>query len=104
MIKFAREDLKGLKGYVPSRESYQVKLDANESPINVPDEMKKRILEEISRLPFNRYPVAQVFELGNKIGTYLGVDPECLLLGNGSDEVIHLIMLSFAMNRRVFVP
>ena len=104
MIKFAREDLKELKGYAPSRVTYKVKLDANESPVDVSDGLKKLILERIAQIQFNRYPVRQVFELRRKIADYLGVDPERLLLGNGSDEIIHMIMLSFAMNRRVFVP
>lgn len=48
-------------------------LDANENPYNS---------------PFNRYPDPLQTEVKAKLSKYKQVKPECIFLGNGSDEAI----------------
>jgi histidinol-phosphate aminotransferase len=55
-------------------------LDANESPYNA---------------PYNRYPDPLQEELKVAIGKQKGISPDCIFLGNGSDEAIDLLYRAF---------
>ena len=70
-----------------------IKLDANENPFPWPTGMREALFTE--KLEFNRYPDGMGGDLKNAIGTYAEVSPEGILIGNGSDELIQLILLTF---------
>jgi len=48
-------------------------------------------------LQVNRYPDAQGFYLKEKLSRKLGVEPDNLFLGNGSDEIIQLLAQAFLL-------
>ncbi|WP_027400223.1 pyridoxal phosphate-dependent aminotransferase [Anaerovorax odorimutans] len=89
--------VKGLVAYDAVTENYKIRLDANESFINPGTLMKDEILEAISKVSFNRYPDASCKILREKFGELYGVDPEHVIAGNGSDELITVIMGAFLM-------
>lgn len=66
-----------------------VKLASNENPLGASPAAIKAITESLSSL--HRYPDGGGFFLTKKIGAMLGVDPECVVLGNGSDDVIGML-------------
>jgi histidinol-phosphate aminotransferase len=69
-----------------------IKLDANENPYGP----TKRALAALrGHKDYHRYPDALSRRLRRAIGAYLGVDPARVLVGNGSDEVIDLILRLF---------
>jgi len=69
-----------------------IKLDANESPYEWPEEIKAQWLDTLSRLELNRYPDAPANELRNIIReTWKIPDHFDILVGNGSDECIQVI-------------
>ncbi len=70
-----------------------IKLDANENPFPWPAGMQESLYKE--KLAFNRYPDGMGGDLKNAIGKYTKVSPEGILIGNGSDELIQLILLTF---------
>lgn len=78
--------------YQPLEGSYAIRLDANESFISLPVELRDRISDSLSRLDFNRYPDPYCRELCAAFGGYYGVDPALVVAGNGSDELIGLIV------------
>ena len=45
-------------------------------------------------MDINRYPDADMFTLRKKIARHEGVEPQQVLLGNGSDEIIQMILLA----------
>lgn len=49
------------------------------------------------------YPSPQARELREKLGLFLNVPLECLLIGNGANELIHLLLL-WRRPGKVFVP
>ena len=87
------EKLKKLQAYEPVTEVYKVRLDANESFIDLPDEIRKEVLEAISQVEFNRYPDPEAKELCQCFGEFFQVDSRLLTAGNGSDELISLIVV-----------
>ena len=50
------EKLRSLEIYDPVTEEYDVRLDANESYLNVPEEIRNDIMDAIRKVEFNRYP------------------------------------------------
>ncbi|MGI6119843.1 MAG: histidinol-phosphate transaminase [Desulfosporosinus sp.] len=70
-----------------------IKLDANENPFPWPAKMQQLLYE--GELAFNRYPDGMCGELKSAIGKYTKIPPQGILIGNGSDEIIQLILLTF---------
>ena len=89
------EKLKNLPKYDPVTEIYRVRLDANESFLEMPEEIKKEILEAVSHVEFNRYPDPNSTKLCEKFGKLFHVKQELLTAGNGSDELISIIVPNF---------
>ena len=74
----------------------RAKLDANESPIDIPLAIKEKILAAARDLPFNRYEGPHKEKLRALIAAENGLSPDGVLLGNGSDELIQLLVLTFS--------
>lgn len=81
MEKYLREAIKSLNVYEVINKDYRVKLDANEG------------VEWIDGL--NRYPVDRSDKLREKLAGKLGKSPDELVLGNGSSELIELMMKAY---------
>jgi len=95
-----KKNIKTLKPYELPDISCPIKLDAMENPYDLPDAIKELLKEKITG--FNRYPDPQSNELRNTIASYLGVAKENVFVGNGSDELILYILLTFKSNQVVF--
>ncbi len=80
--------IRNLKAYKTETSKAKVKLSSNELPYDLPDWLKKRIQEELAKIPFNRYPDPYAAELREVLAELWGVKPENIVLGNGSDELI----------------
>ena len=72
-----------------------IKLDAMENPYPWPGALTDAWLETLRAVQANRYPDATAGRLKSRLRTAMGV-PEGveLLLGNGSDELIQLVLLT----------
>ena len=82
--------------HVPDREGL-VKLDAMENPYHWPDDMVQEWLDCMRQSSINRYPDAQATELKQKLRARDNIDERFeMLLGNGSDELILLILMACA--------
>jgi histidinol-phosphate aminotransferase len=90
-----RKDIEDLKPYVVPLNRYEVELDSNESPWNLPDVLLQEIAEAIGSIEFNRYPDAGAAWLKQSIADSFTVLPENILVGNGSNEIILNILLAF---------
>ncbi|HYU17226.1 MAG TPA: histidinol-phosphate transaminase [Chloroflexota bacterium] len=69
-----------------------VKLDANENPYG-PSPLVSEALSQFDS--YHIYPDSAQREDRAVLAEYLGVPPEHLMLGNGSDEIIDLLMRAF---------
>lgn len=65
-----------------------IRLHANESPFPLEDELRKRILKRLGKVPFNYYPDENSQGIKDGFSSYLGVDSNEIVIGNGSDELI----------------
>jgi histidinol-phosphate aminotransferase len=67
-----------------------IKLASNENPLGPSPKGMKAIQAHLKDL--HRYPDGSGYRLKQALSEHLGVEPQCLILGNGSNEVIdHLV-------------
>lgn len=87
--------VKELKPYDPITGTHRIRLDANESYITPTAEMKEEISKIAVSAHFNRYPDPNATEVCEGFAKYFNVPSDCVMAGNGSDEVISVIMNAF---------
>lgn len=72
-----------------------VKLNQNESPFDLPEDLKDELLDAYRQVEMNRYPTEQPDQLRHALAEHDGVDPDSLLVGNGSNEITYTFGLAF---------
>ncbi|MFZ0255763.1 MAG: histidinol-phosphate transaminase [Gammaproteobacteria bacterium] len=105
-LQWVRPELRALKAYAVTNSRGLIKLDAMENPYRWPEELIQPWLAGLRQVAINRYPDPQASELKEWLRTVMEVPAAFdLLLGNGSDELIQLILLALAApGRTVVVP
>ncbi len=92
-----RPEVRAINAYhVPSAAGF-VKLDAMENPYRLPPELARRLADRLADVALNRYPPADPQGFKRKLASAVGLpDRFALMLGNGSDELIHLVIQACA--------
>jgi histidinol-phosphate aminotransferase len=91
--------LSELSSYTPVAGDYPVRLDANEAPELLSAHAKARLAEACAKLTWERYPDATALGLRQALAQYSGVSPEEVLVGDGSDEIITMLLSAFSQPR-----
>ena len=88
-----RPEILAQKAYVVPPAAGMVKLDANESPHGLPAAAATRLATALGRVQLNRYPEGAADEVRMALRRVLAI-PQSLavILGNGSDELISLVV------------
>lgn len=98
-----RKVVDGLRPYIPVESPQSLaerlgmpldmilKLDSNENPYGCSISVQEA-LGAFDR--FHQYPDAQATSLRERLAIYCGVKPDSIMVGNGSDELIDLLLLS----------
>lgn len=69
-----------------------VRLDGNESPFTLTRDIAEEVEAALRKVEVNRYPDPEALELRTIIAGSSGLPTECILLGNGSDELIGMLV------------
>ena len=86
-----------MEGYVPGEQPKRrdiVKLNTNENPYP-PSPAVGRALADFDYTLLRRYPDPMASALRNRAAEICGCAPECVFVGNGSDEVLALATRAF---------
>ena len=78
-------------------------LSANESPYNLPDDIRYEIRKRLKRLDYNRYPDPLANELRDLIAEANGLERDNVIVGNGGDELLFNTALAFGGPGRKFL-
>ncbi len=99
----ANKNILDVKPYVPGKpiEEVQrelgldrvVKLASNENNLGVPARVIEKVKNNVQDIFL--YPDGTCFKLRNKLADKLGVNPDQLIFGNGSDELLQIIALAY---------
>jgi histidinol-phosphate aminotransferase len=99
----ANEHILGIAPYEPGKPIEElerelgitsaIKLASNENPLPPSDRVQQAVVAALGAL--HRYPDGSGFYLRQALAKKHGVSPEQILLGNGSNELIELVVRSF---------
>lgn len=91
-----RPEIQALAAYhVPAAADY-IKLDAMENPYHWSEELTVQWLDTLKHVAINRYPDPEAASLKQDLRANMRIPEEAsLLLGNGSDEIIQMLLLTF---------
>jgi histidinol-phosphate aminotransferase len=82
-----------------------VKVNQNENPFDMPDEIKREVERRLAHRAWSRYPDFIPSELLETLARFAGWKPEGTLAGNGSNELIQAtLMVSVSPGTRVLIP
>ncbi|NPV27820.1 MAG: histidinol-phosphate transaminase [Firmicutes bacterium] len=98
-----RPNILQIKPYVPGKPIEEVerelgitnviKLASNENPLGPSPKAVAAMKQAVEKV--NLYPDGACFYLKQALAAHLGIAPECLIIGNGSDELLKLIAETF---------
>jgi histidinol-phosphate aminotransferase len=95
ILDLVKSDVRRLTAYrAEEPRADLVKLDANESPFPLPEGIRQELLRSLEQVAVNRYPDPKADRLRSVLAVELRVEPGQLVLGNGSDELIQLLLLA----------
>jgi len=92
VTRLFRDGIRNQTAYPVEAGSYDVKLDANENPYGFPESLKEELGRCLTSVPLNRYPEAGSGTLKRLFAADFGVTEDRILIGNGSDELIFILL------------
>ncbi|MEM9996946.1 MAG: histidinol-phosphate transaminase [Bacteroidota bacterium] len=96
LLSLIRPEVRARKAYTVATDTDgRAKLDQNESPYDLPDALKREIVEAALRHGWNRYPQDRPQRLTAALAEHLGLTPDHLIVGHGSNELTHTLGLCF---------
>lgn len=93
-----------MHAYVPGQQPKNpdiIKLNTNESPFSPPASVIQAVQNSLERL--EKYPDPRSDSLRQKIAEYYEISPDSVLAGNGSDEILSLVLRTFLQPGDSFV-
>ncbi|OAH99746.1 histidinol-phosphate aminotransferase [Methylomonas methanica] len=100
-----RSEVLTMSAYHVADASNFIKLDAMENPYNWPEDIQARWLEALKTCPINRYPDPEAKTLAVALRRANGIpEQSALLLGNGSDEIIQILLMALTADATVLAP
>lgn len=106
MIKLKyRTGLKDMPSYDVVERDWNIKVNANESNMNLPPMIEERLMGRLSTVAFNRYPNEQVETLAEQIADNFRLAKENILIANGSSEILEKLFFAFGgRGRKIVYP
>jgi histidinol-phosphate aminotransferase len=98
MIANLRADIRAMAGYAPGeqpRDGEYLKLNTNENPYPPSPRVFEAVRAALSGDRLRKYPDPLGTEFRQTAGRVLGVDPDAILIGNGSDDVLTILTRAF---------
>src|ERR1700733_7685527 len=98
MSRFLRPNISAMIGYTPGEQpqgSGIIKLNTNENPYPPSPRVAEAIAECLRSDRLRKYPDPLGTAFRQTAGKLLGVDPDCIVIGNGSDDVLTIVTRAF---------
>lgn len=100
-----RKEVLAMSAYKVADATGLIKLDAMENPYSWPEALKEKWLQVLKECQLNRYPDPQARQLVETIRRLNHIPNQFdILLGNGSDEIILLLLMALPSGSGVLAP
>lgn len=98
MINCLRPSVRAMTGYSPGEQINSadvVKLNTNENPYPPSPAVFEAVSAALTANKLRKYPQPLGDDFRKAAGDVLGVDPESILIGNGSDDILTILTRAF---------
>ncbi|MDR3053331.1 MAG: histidinol-phosphate transaminase [Coriobacteriales bacterium] len=102
-LRDAARYLTDLEPYDPQYLPARIYLSANENPYGLPPEVKQALVEKIGNQTLHRYPDPLAKDLRAQLALLNGVDVSQVLVGNGGDELLYILLLAYGGKGRLLL-
>jgi len=100
-LEFVRREVREEPAYAAAKGDAPIRLDRNESPFEMPEEMRREVLGRLEEQSWSRYADPWALELRSSLARREGLSPEGVLVGNGSNSLfLSLFLALFGPGRR----
>ncbi|MCC9604827.1 histidinol-phosphate transaminase [Blastopirellula sp. JC732] len=96
-MSFVRPEIDAMAGYVPGEQPQAgkfIKLNTNENPYPPSAAVNRAIKERLDQ-GLERYPDPMATSFRMRAAEVLGVEPDWILCGNGSDDILTIVTRAF---------
>jgi len=96
-MQFIRPEIAAMAGYVPGEQPQEggfIKLNTNENPYP-PSPTVRGAIEEVLKRGLQKYPDPMAGAFRCRAAEMLGVGPDSILCGNGSDDILTIATRTF---------
>jgi histidinol-phosphate aminotransferase len=105
VLRRVKPEVRSLAAYTLAARQAPVKINQNENPYDLPDALKRRVMERALSRPWSRYPDFDPKELIDALAAFSRWRPDGVLAGNGSNELIEAFLLvTVGAGTRVVIP
>jgi len=105
LSRFFRQEVLALSAYQVADAKDYIKLDAMENPYHWSDDIKQQWLACLKNCEINRYPDPEAKQLSHTLKLKNQIpESAAILLGNGSDEIIQLLLMALPSESHVLAP
>ena len=87
-LRHVKPAVRAISAYTLAAREARVKINQNENPFDLPEAVKRRVLERALARPWSRYPEFDPKELLAALARSSGWRADGVLAGNGSNELI----------------
>ena len=102
-VRSSAPNLADIEPYDPKYIPADVMISANENPLDVPDDIRRKVDSAARNVHLNRYPDPLANDLRDLIANANGLDRDNVLMGNGGDEILFNIALTYGGPGRKFL-
>ncbi|HYN03859.1 MAG TPA: histidinol-phosphate transaminase [Vicinamibacteria bacterium] len=104
-LRHVKPSVRALAAYTLALREAPVKINQNENPWDLPEAVKRRVLERALARPWSRYPDFDPKELLEALARFSGWRADGILAGNGSNEAIEaLLLVTVSPGTKVVIP
>jgi histidinol-phosphate aminotransferase len=107
-IQHIKPSLKNIESYSVKGKPLSnelIKLNQNENPFDLPEDLKRELLEGFFKIQWNRYPDVLPTELIHSLSQSLNHPAEGIIAANGSNELMYTILMAIVgKGTKVLIP
>src|SRR5262245_38877625 len=101
-MSYFRPEIERMAGYVPGEQPQGgkfIKLNTNENPYPASPAVARAIAALLER-GLSRYPDPMAMAFRRRAGEILSIDPDWILCGNGSDDLLTIVTRALVGERQ----
>jgi len=100
-----KPEVRGLSAYTLKHVQADVKLDQNENPYELPQDLKEEVTRRVLVRPWGRYPEFVPHSTTAALSRFTGWTEDGILIGNGSNELIMAgLSVILGKDRKAVIP